>query len=153
MIGKPTEWKPPDNISKKEFVGRRAFGSNVFDTSSSISRYKINVFMDDRMLPGLSVDRLGVKIVRRNILDYLRPLCDDMAKKGRTEFIGWAQLRVSDVQQKISATKAVNEDNPYHAEIDLIPYQNKQSLRAFAFELCVQASKHEFIPSTSGKAI
>ena len=145
MTGKSTKWKPPDKVSDKEFIGRRAFGSNVFDTSSSTSQYKINVFMDSRMHGGLSVDRLGVKTVRAEVLDYLYPLCDDMANKGRTRFIGWARLRVSDIKQKINATRAVNEENLFHAEIDLTPFKNEQSLRAFAFELCVQASKYEFI--------
>ena len=145
MTGKSKGWKPTDEVSPKEFVGRRAFGSNVFGTSSDMSHYKIDVFLDNRMLGGLSVDRLGVRTARIDVLDRLRPLCDNIAKKGRTNFVGWAQICVADIKQKISATNAVNEENPYHAEIDLTPFKNEPSLRAFAFELCVLASRHEFI--------
>lgn len=141
-----TVWNPPKKVSSKEFVGRRAFGSRVFENpSDGRLHYKIDAFLDKRTGTGLSVDRLGVRTAYHDVLAFLCPLCDEMAKKGSTEFIGWAQIAVKDIQKLVQATKAVGEDNPYHAEIDRSGHVNIEALRSFAFRLCVHASKHPFI--------
>ena len=128
-------------------LGRRAFGSKVFEKAkNSVLRYKIDVFLDDRKGTGLSVDRLGIRKAQPDVLTFLGPLCDKMADKRPTEFVGWAQIRATDFGGEIRATMAVGEDNRYHAEIDRSQYQTDRSLRSLAFELCVHASKHEFIP-------
>ena len=146
MTEKIVAWTPPKNVSTKEIIGRRAFGSRIFNTDpNSTIHYKIDVFLDNRIGTGLSVDRLGVRRAVPNVLAFLCPLCDEMANKGSTEFKGWAQISVSDVHHSIMATDAVGEQNPYHAEIDRSDYQNERTLRSFAFELCVFASKHEFL--------
>ncbi len=144
---KVANWTAPREISPKEFVGRRAFGSKVFEKEgNSVLRYKINVFLDERIGTGLSVDRLGVRVAEVEVLTFLRPLCDAMAEKGSTNFSGWAQISAKDVENIIKVIEAIGEENPYHAEIDRSNYQNVDALRAFAFQLCVYASKHEFIP-------
>jgi hypothetical protein len=141
-----TGWVPPKTVSKKEMVGRRAFGSKVFEQAKdNVLHYKIDVFLDDRLGTGLSIDRLGVRTARPEVLTLLAPLCDQMADKRSTSFVGWAQFRVDDVRCGIAATDPVSEDNPYHAEIDRSHYQNVAALRSLAFELCVHASKHAFI--------
>ncbi len=93
----------------------------------------------------MSVDRLGVRTASHDTLTFLCPLCDKMAKKGSTRFVGWAQIAVKDIQQLVQATNAVHEQNPYHAEIDRSGHENIRALRSFAFMLCVLASKHDFI--------
>lgn len=139
-------WNPPEQISQKEFVGRRAFGSKVFQSEpDNVLHYRINVFMDHRLNTGLSIDRLGVRTACRKVLDLLLPLCDDMANVRSKEFAGWAQIKVEDIASKIDVTPAVCENNPYHAEIDRSDHTTKGALRSLAFELCVQASKHPFI--------
>ena len=52
-------WNPPDQVSTKEMIGRRAFGKDksVF-ANSEATKYKLNVFLDDRLADNLSFDRL-----------------------------------------------------------------------------------------------
>lgn len=140
-------WIPPKKISPKEFVGRRAFGSRVFEKEDDkVLRYRIDIFLDKRAGTGLSVDRLGVRAACPEVLAFLSPLCDEMAEKGSTEFVGWAQVKVEDLKGIIiKATDAVGEDNSYHAEIDRTDYPTAGALRALAFRLCVHASKYDFI--------
>ena len=139
-------WKPPRDVSKKETVGRRAFGSRVFETRENVPlHYKLNVFQDDRMGTGLSVDRLGVRGPQESVLKFISPLCEEMAGKKGTKFKGWAQLRVCDLQVAVQATRAEGEENPYHAEIDRTSYPNVHAMRSLAFELCAHASKYPFV--------
>ena len=146
MTKKLTSWVPPKTVSKKEMVGRRAFGSKVFEKANDrVLHYKIDVFLDKRKDTSLSVDRLGVRVARPDTLSLLLPLCDRIATNGSTEFVGWAQISAADVHRGIRATSSVGEDNPYHAEIDRTQYPTDEALRAFAFQLCVYASKHAFI--------
>ena len=126
-------------------MGRRAFGSKVFDKSEQGLQYRVNVFQDDRIGTGLSFDRLGVRRVEKDVLSFLCPLCDEMAKKKATGFVGWVQIHVQDIKNMIKSTDAVNEVNPYHAEVDRSEYKTLPALRALAFQLCVYASKHPFI--------
>ena len=143
---KKAKWKPPKHISVKEVVGRRTFGSKVFDRSAGTTlHFRIDVFMDSRPGTGLSGDRLGVRAAQQEVLQFLYPLCDDMATKGATTFVGWAQISAKDLRGTIRATISTGEDNPYHAEIDRSKHPTEESLRSLAFELCVHASKQEFI--------
>ena len=138
-------WTPPTNISAKEIVGRRAFGSRVFATGANLP-YKIDVFLDKKIGTGLSVDRLGVRKACQEVLDFLTPLCDASAKNRSSKFVGWAQISVEDVQKiGIHVKEAVGENNPFHAEICRSDYPNINALRSLAFHLCVCASKHKFI--------
>lgn len=146
MTRKNRIWKPQGTFSTKEMIGRRAFGSKVFERSEeSVLRYKVDVFLDKRRGTSLSVDRLGIRTAKPDVLEFLLPLCDRMAEKGSTEFVGWAQISAADVHGGLTATRPVGEENPYHAEIDRAQYPTDEALRAFAFQLCVYASKHEFI--------
>ncbi len=139
-------WEPKEQISLKEIVGRRAFGSRVFDKSNGVLRYNINVFLDTRENVGLSVDRLGMKNVDNCVLNYLKPLCLQLAEKRSSQFVGWAQIKVRQIESiGIKATLAVNEINPYHAEIIRSEFKTQKSLRALAFQLCVYASESDFI--------
>ena len=139
-------WTPPNHVSSKEMVGRRAFGSRVFDKSDDrVLQFRINVFLDERQNTGLSVDRLGVRSAEPEVLTRLLPYCDEMAEHGSTSFAGWAQLSVKDIKQTVLASEPQGEDHPYHAEVDRSNFPTPESLRALAFELCVHASKHEFI--------
>ena len=143
-------WTPPQQISEKEIVGRRAFGSKIFNhRNGEPLRYRISVFEDDRPNTGLSVDRLGVRTPKNAVLEFLEPFCEVMAERGSTTFKGWVQLCVADLRSKISVTDAEGEQNPYHAEIDRSPYTTVQAMRALAFELCVYASKYEFVEKPS----
>ena len=145
-IGSMNKWVPNEQISPKEIVGRRAFGSRVFDKSNGVLRYNINVFLDTRVNSGLSVDRLGMKNVDHSVLNYLNPLCHQLAQKRSSKFVGWAQIKVRQIESiGIRATQAVNENNPYHAEIIRSEFTTPQSLRALAFQLCVYASENDFI--------
>ncbi len=140
------KWVPKDQISSKEIVGRRSFGSRVFDKSNGILRYNINVFLDTRENTGLSVDRLGMKKVDHSVLNYLNPLCHKSAIKSSSNFVGWAQIYVRQIESiGIQATQAVNENNPYHAEIIRSEFKTPKSLKALAFQLCVYASENDFI--------
>lgn len=156
MAGKSGLWNPPSKISEdKEILGRRAFGSKIFDKSGdNVLQYKMNVFLDERTNGGLSLDRLGVKNVREEVLEFLQPLCDEMASKGGTWFEGWAQFSISKCKEsskmklEVSKTEASGENNPYHAEIDLPDFGNIPSLqksRTLAFVLAVCASSYPFI--------
>ena len=139
-----TRWTPSGIVSKKAVKGRRAFGSKIFETKDAVLRYKIDVFLDRRDCD-LSVDRLGVHEVDKKVVSFLRPLCEAMANKGSTTFHGWVQLRVGDLRSDVKNTEAYNEDNPYHAEIDRSAHASLGAKRSFAFELCVIASKNEFV--------
>ncbi len=139
-------WYPPTHISQKEIVGRRTFGSRVFDKTNGVLKYKIDIFLDKRTAFNLSVDRLGVRVADRNVVDFLKPLCDESAEKRSSKFNGWAQISVNQIQKiGVRATEAINEENPYHAEISRSRHQTVSALRSLAFELCVYASKHDFI--------
>ena len=141
-------WTPPNEVSKKEVVGRRAFGSRVFEKEKGPFRlrYKINVFLDSKD-GDLSVDRLGVRHVEEDVLQFLYPLCNAIAAKGNTKFQGWAQFLVSDLPMRVTKTESIGENNPYHAEIDRSNHRSEEAQRSFAFELCVYASKYEFVSS------
>ena len=138
---------PSSTVSDKEIVGRRAFGNKVFDNRATRTLpYQINIFLETRDNMGLSVDRLGVRKAYSDVLSFRTPHCDSLAKIRAKEFVGWAQLCVSDIQQiGISSTEAINEENPYHAEISLSDHDSRQARRSLAFRLCVFASKHKFI--------
>ena len=139
-------WKPPKIISAKEFVGRRAFGSRVFDRSQSVLPYKIDIFLDNRKGVNLSVDRLGVRQPSRDVVEFLVPLCDSSADKRSSKFVGWAQIEVRQIMHLgVHATEAIDEINPYHAEISRSKHDTNKSKRSLAFELCVHASKHSFL--------
>ena len=143
-------WTPPPAVSKKEIVGRRVFGSRVFDETPLNLRYKLDTFLDKRIGTRLSVDRLGVRKANSEVLAFLIPLCDSSAIKRSSTFTGWAQISASDLQQiGIQSTEAINEINPYHAEILRSDYQTVDALRSLAFRLCVYAAKHEFIYRSS----
>ena len=134
---------------------RRAFGGRVFQPEGTVLlRYRIDLFLDDRMAQrtsfgGLSVDRLGVRKAQDSVLSRLLPLCELSATKRSSKFVGWAQILVSDLRQPVFSTPAENEANGFHAEIDTTPFGNRESIRAFAFELCVAASRNEFIEKGS----
>ena len=139
-------WKPPKSLSPKEIVGRRTFGSRIFDKSDSILPYKIDIFMDSRIGENISVDRLGIRQAKPDVIEYLSPLCDKSAFKRSSNFVGWAQIEVSQIENLgVHATDAVDEENPYHAEISRLGHQTVKAMRSLAFELCVHASKHSFL--------
>ena len=142
-------WNPPNNISKKEFVGRRVFGDSVLRPPPGQQlKYKYELFLDTRSNSGLSVDRLGGRGPRRDVLEVLCPLCEESSRKRNKEFKGWAQIHVERLQVAkigISPTPATDECNPYHAEICLDPYPTVPALKALAFQLCVYASSNEFV--------
>ena len=150
MKEKTKERNLPKDVSDKEFIGRRAFGSKIFEKIHDGNIFRITVFMDrnTKMSEGISVDRLGLKTVSCEILDYLLPQADNMALKRGTTFAGWAQIKVSDLKSLsgVYPTDAVGEENPYHAEIDISQYNHSNNvLRSFAFSLCVLAARYEFI--------
>ena len=152
MSKRKVSWTPPNHVSNKEFVGRRVFGTKAFNKTSNSRRYKLDVFMDTRLDTGLSVDRLGVKAVCKEVLVFLTPLCETIAKKRNKQFKGWAQMHVNDLLKlkiNIKSTKPDNEDNPYHAEICRTPYETDAALRSLAFALCVYASDYDFIEKPS----
>ena len=104
--------------------------------------------MDTRPDTGLSVDRLGVNAVCKDILVFLSPGCETIAEKRKKKFRGWAQMHVKDLLNKkinIKSTKLDNENNPYHAEICRTPYTTDEALRLLAFALSVCAEDHDFI--------
>ena len=147
--GTNSRWKPTETVSDKVFIGRRAFGNRVFANDKAVLRYRIDVFLDPRK-SDLSVDRLGIRQISDDIVAFLHPLCESMAAKGGTKFRGWARLKVGDLRACVRKTKATNEENPYHAEIDRSEFVSQGAQRAFAFELCTQASKYEFVHKPMG---
>lgn len=142
------DFLPSAEIHEKELVGRRAFGADkkIFSKEGEPTRYKIDVFLDDRLGTGLSVDRLGVGQVERKIVRALSPIGVAMGERMNKDFRGWAQFRVFSFRHVTFPTEAKGEVNRYHAEIMRDQYPTAAALRALAFELCVEASKHPFVP-------
>jgi len=130
-------WRPPKLVSPKEFVGRRTFGTRVLDESEeNILPYKVDIFLDDRFGKNLSVDRLGVRRAEPDVIEFLLPLCDKSAEKRSSKFEGWAQIEVGQITKLgVHATEAVDEENPYHAEISRSNHQTVSAMRSLAFEL------------------
>ena len=145
---------PSDTIHEKEVVGRRAFGADkhIFSKSGSVLHYKIDVFLDNRVGTGLSIDRLGVGQIQTKIVRKLDALGHGMSKRTGKEFRGWATFPVFDFRQKTIPTMAIDEDNPYHAEILRDGYQDAAALRSLAFHLCVLASSHKFQESLTPRS-
>lgn len=139
-------WNPPKSVSPKEIVGRRTFGTRIFDESENILPYKIDIFLDDRIGENLSVDRLGVRRAMTNVVEFLLPLCDRSAMKRSSKFQGWAQIEVGQITKLgVHATEAVDEENPYHAEISRSNHKTVSAMRSLAFELCVHAARNDFL--------
>lgn len=140
-------WNPPDQVSTKEIVGRRAFGKpeKIFSDKEA-TRYRIDIFFDDRIDTDLSLDRLGVKQPKQEVLDFLTPLGDALGERMDKKFQGWAQIRVGQLKDlHVKRTDAEGEDNPYHAELNRDNFRNTPAARALAFQLSVYASQHDFI--------
>ena len=78
-----SSWTPQPEVSQKEMVGRRAFTKKLRQPNG---HYKPDIFMDDRLSTGLSVDRLGIKVEHTaEITSELKPLCGKMGEqRGRT---------------------------------------------------------------------
>jgi hypothetical protein len=139
----------PADISDKEIVGRRAFGSDksVFSRPGKPEKYRIDVFMDDRLETDLSVDRLGVRKPDPDRMVELDALGTALGAKQEKQFRGWAQLPVKDLGLTVRRTDAEGEANPYHAEISRDEHRTDQTARSLAFRLCLVASEFEFIVS------
>lgn len=139
-----SSWTPQPKISPKEMVGRRAFTTKLRQPNG---HYKADVFLDDRIGTGLSMDRLGIRPAdAEKVTKELMPLCEAMATKRERPFTGWAQLRVSDVPKLVvEATEADGEVNPYHAEVNRDNCTDQNHLYMVAFMLATMASMHEFV--------
>lgn len=140
-------WSPPPEISKKEFLGRRAFGSDVGFTDRGVTHYEPDLFMDERPGSELSFDRLGIR--ERDFVEtaeWLLPYCEEIAKKGATTFKGWARILVRDLKElRVSPTEPEGEENPYHAELDRSKYYDEELRYTLAFRLCTLCAKNDFL--------
>lgn len=139
-------FNPVSEVSEKETVGRRAFGTSVFVCEKPLA-YNFSVFLDDRTEDNLSVDRLGIRPPDKEAaLAYLKPLGQQMGEKRKKAFSGWAQISARDVMKiGIKKTDAEGEDNIYHAEISRKDHVGEQAQISLAFRLKVFAEKNDFL--------
>lgn len=140
-------WNPPDQVSTKEMIGRRAFGKDksVF-ANSEATKYKLNVFLDDRLADDLSFDRLGVRAADSEVVEFLTALGDEIGRKMNKQFRGWAQIKVEDLGKlEFKKTDAEGEEKPFHGELSREDFRNENAARALAFQLCELASRHSFL--------
>ncbi|MEL6728865.1 MAG: hypothetical protein AAFP91_15335 [Pseudomonadota bacterium] len=116
---------------------------------SGKNQYKTDVFLDDRLGTGLSVDRLGVRNADDEIVKALSPKGHSLAERMKKPFIGWAQFVVADLNKaklKIHKTDAVGEENPFHAEVCRAHCQDQDDLYRTAFILAVISSNYDLLP-------
>lgn len=82
----------------------------------------------------------------QEVLSFLCPLGDALGERKSQEFRGWAQIKVEQLTKiSMKKTEAVEEINPYHAELIRDYHRNIVAARSLAFELSVKASEHDFI--------
>lgn len=93
----------------------------------------------------LSVDRLGVRDVNFGVVKFLTPKGKSLARQRNITFHGWVLLCVKDLAVKVRGIAVKDGDNPNHAEIDRSAYTTRLAKRSSAFELCVHASKYDFV--------
>lgn len=98
----------------------------------------------------LSIDRLEIRDVNLGVVKFLTPKGKSHARQRNTTFHGWALLCVKDLAVGVKGTAVKDGDNPYHAEIDRSAYTTGLAKRSFAFELCVHASKYDFVDKFEG---
>ena len=140
-------WDPPDQVSTKEMIGRRAFGKDksVF-ANPEATRYKLGVFLDDRLADDLSFDRLGVRAADSDVVEFLIALGDELGRTRDKQVRGWAQIKADDLRKlDFKKTDAEGEENPFHGELSREDLRNENAARDLAFQLCELASRYLFL--------
>ena len=141
-------WKPDKNVvSKKEVVGRRAFGDCIAGAGSKFlkGRFKLPVFYERRPDDHMSLDRLGLRKENPKVLEALMPYCIAHADSLDSTFTCWAALRMEDLPQEtvIPAIDHKFPENDYHCELQMHHYRERGPAESLAFKLSTLARRVE----------
>ena len=135
-------WQPDKKVvSKKEVVGRRAFGTSPLVTESGGKLppgfFKLTTFYEDRSGANLSYDRLGLKTESVEVAEFLKPLCQEHGRLKGKPFECWASVKVEMLpHDEFVPTPDEEANNPYHCDFVLDSYRdNKARMESMAFKL------------------